>query len=92
MDRQPLQTESAAVVSTAKLQRLFGAAVRAHRETAGLSQEGLALEAGVDRSFVSQIERGVRQPSLTTIWKLAAALGVAPSNLLLQVEKQLSST
>jgi transcriptional regulator with XRE-family HTH domain len=58
----------------------------------GITQERLALDAGVDRSFVSQIERGVRQPSLTTIWKLATALDVAPSLLLQQVEKGLAST
>lgn len=80
------------MVAAAKLQKLFGAAVRAQREVVGLSQEGLALEAGVDRSFVSQIERGVRQPSLTTIWKLADALRVAPSALLVQIEKRLPAS
>lgn len=64
----------------------FGAVVREQRTAAGLSQERLALDAGVDRTFVSQIERGIRQPSLTTIWKLAEALGMAASTLVQRTE------
>lgn len=47
----------------------------------------MALEASVDRTFVSQIERGIRQPSLSTIWKLAGALGISPSLLISRTEK-----
>jgi transcriptional regulator with XRE-family HTH domain len=54
---------------------------------ADLSQEKLALEAGVDRTFISPLERGGRQPTLATLWRLAAALGVAPSELIIGVEK-----
>lgn len=78
------------MVAAAKLQKLFGSTVRAEREAAGLSQEGLALEAKIDRSFVSQIERGEQQPSLTTIWKLAGTLGIPTSTLLQRTEKALA--
>ena len=65
----------------------FGAAVRDLRERRGLSQEDLGFEADLDRTYVSGIERGVRNPTLTTIWKLAEALGVTPSRLLKAAEE-----
>lgn len=65
----------------------FGKVLRELRGSVALSQEALALQADVDRTFVSQIERGIRQPSLATIFKLASALGVKPSTLIAKVEK-----
>jgi transcriptional regulator with XRE-family HTH domain len=65
----------------------FGAAVRDLRERRELSQENLGFEAELDRTYVSGIERGVRNPTLTTIWKLAEALGVTPSRLLKAAEE-----
>ena len=47
----------------------------------GLSQEGLALEAEVDRSFVSRIERGIANPSLKVICKIATILKKHPRDL-----------
>jgi transcriptional regulator with XRE-family HTH domain len=41
----------------------------------------------MDRTFVSQIERGVRQPTLTSLYALAKAVGTAPSKLLAQVSR-----
>ena len=64
----------------------FGRVLREQRLARGLSQEALALEAGVDRTFVSQLERGIRQPTLTTLWKLAGVLRIAPSELVQQME------
>ncbi len=69
------------------VQQAFGEALRMQRNAVGLSQEGLALRAAVDRTFVSQIERGIRQPTITTLWKLAEALQVTPSSLVLKAEK-----
>jgi transcriptional regulator with XRE-family HTH domain len=65
----------------------FGAAVRDLRERRGLSQENLGFEAELDRTYVSGIERGVRNPTLTTIWKLAEALESTPSRLLKAAEE-----
>jgi transcriptional regulator with XRE-family HTH domain len=67
----------------------FGRILREQRDTAGLSQEALALSADVDRTFVSQIERGIRQPTLTTLCKLARALDIQPSTLVARMEKLL---
>jgi transcriptional regulator with XRE-family HTH domain len=59
----------------------FGQAIRAIRNRRGISQEALALQCGLDRTYISGIERGTRNPSLTNILKLAAALEVRPSEL-----------
>jgi transcriptional regulator with XRE-family HTH domain len=67
----------------------FGRVLREQRNSAELSQEQLALNADVDRTFVSQMERGIRQPTLTTLFKLARALEVQPSTLVSRTEKQL---
>lgn len=58
------------------LSRQFGAAVRRHRELVRLSQEDLAGRAGLDRTYVSGIERGTRNPTLRILQRLADALGV----------------
>lgn len=50
--------------------------LRQARETCGLSQEALALAAEVDRTYVSQLERGVANPSLLIICRVAEALGL----------------
>lgn len=67
----------------------IGSVLREQRSARGLSQEALALQADVDRTFVSQIERGIRQPTLTTLCKLATALDVLPSTLVARMEKLL---
>jgi transcriptional regulator with XRE-family HTH domain len=76
-------------MSTERISRAFGRVLREQRRVCRVSQETLALEAEVDRSFVSQIERGVRQPTLATLWKLAAALNVPPSRLVEKAERLL---
>ena len=64
----------------------FGKVLREVRLEAGLTQEQLGLEAGVRRTFVSLLELGEQQPTLTTIIKLAEALGTTPSELIARVE------
>lgn len=64
----------------------FGKVLRERRKLAGLTQEQLALEADVQRNYVSLIERGVNQPTITVIFKLAAALRCSPSLLVADVE------
>jgi transcriptional regulator with XRE-family HTH domain len=59
----------------------FGAAIRTLRQERGLSQEELALEAGIDRSYTGGVERGERNVSLTNVFKIADALQVAPSDI-----------
>lgn len=67
----------------------FGVVLRSLREERGLSQEQLGLETGAGRTFVSQLERGVKGSSLKTLFRLADFLDVAPSEVVLRVEREL---
>jgi transcriptional regulator with XRE-family HTH domain len=72
-----------------QISTVFGQVLREQRISRDLSQEQLALAADVDRTFVSQMERGIRQPTITTLMKLAGALGIQPSTLVIRMEKLL---
>jgi transcriptional regulator with XRE-family HTH domain len=67
----------------------LGVALRRLRLAAGMSQEQLGLESGVQRNFISLIETGQNQPTIGTIFKLAAALDTKASKLLADAEKLL---
>ncbi|MGV9005939.1 MAG: helix-turn-helix domain-containing protein [Brevundimonas sp.] len=60
----------------------LGKNVRAIRTEIGLSQEELAFRAGLKRSYLSDLERGTRNPTVRALGRIADALGVAPSRLL----------
>ena len=62
--------------------KAFGVVLRRLRQEAGLTQEQLGFEADLRRTYVSLLELGQQQPSLTTILKLATALGRRPGELL----------
>ena len=68
----------------------FGKVLRARRTAAGLSQQDLAFEAGLDRTYVSLLERGLRQPTLTTLFCLSSSLGAEPEVLVAQVRQRLA--
>ncbi len=57
------------------------------REQKGMSQELVSGLAGIGRTHLSAIERGVRKPTLETFWRISEAMGVRPSVLLEAVEK-----
>lgn len=77
---------AAARDTTMTPERAFGAVVRAARRARGLSQERLALESGYDRSYIGELERGEKSPSLRTIFRLARVLEMPPSQLLARAE------
>ncbi len=60
----------------------FGEKVRLRREELGLSQEEFAFQSGVHRTYVSGVERGVRNPSLTMVERITKALGMNFSGML----------
>ncbi|WP_165323544.1 helix-turn-helix domain-containing protein [Rhizorhabdus phycosphaerae] len=62
--------------------QLLGLNVRHHRKLRGMTQEQLALECGMERSYVSDLERGRRNPSVRALGRLAEALGIEPRTLL----------
>lgn len=70
----------------------FGVVLRELRVEADLTQEQLGFEADIRRTFVSVLELGQQQPSLTTILKLASALGISGSELLQKVERTMNSS
>ena len=63
----------------------FGAKLRSLREARGLSQERLALNCGLDRTYVGSVERGERNISLINIKRLAASLDVMVEELLIGI-------
>lgn len=65
-----------------KLRENFARNLRKARHASGLSQEGLANEAGIDRTYVSSLERGVYSASIDMIERLADVLKVEPAGLL----------
>jgi transcriptional regulator with XRE-family HTH domain len=65
-----------------ELPQILGHNVRAWRKRRGMSQEELALECGMKRSYVSDLERGTRNPTVKAIARLAAALQIEPDALL----------
>ncbi|NML06527.1 helix-turn-helix transcriptional regulator [Sphingomonas sp. G-3-2-10] len=62
--------------------QLLGVNVRRYRRLRGMTQEALALEVEMERSYVSDLERGTRNPSVRALGRLAAALGGHPAQLL----------
>jgi transcriptional regulator with XRE-family HTH domain len=64
------------------VRRLIGRNVRRLRIEKGWSQEQLAFESGLHRTYVSGVERGVRNPTVLILAQLAEAVGVAPADLL----------
>ncbi len=70
------------------ISRLFGTAVRMRRMATGLSQEALAERAGLHPTYVSMVERGVRNPTLDVSDRIARALKIGLSKLLEEAQQQ----
>lgn len=68
-------------VNKNRLLSSLGQSIRNQRQQKGLSQEGLAAVAEFDRTYISLIERGKRNPSFTNLYRLAEALGVSIGKL-----------
>ena len=67
---------------SANVIKCFGASVHKLRSDLGISQETLAEHAHLHRTYIADIERGARNPTLLTIKKLAKGLGVSTADLL----------
>ena len=65
-----------------ELREIFAANIKRLRKERGMSQEDLAFESGLHRTYISGIERGIRNVGLDNIGVIAEALGVAPEVLL----------
>jgi transcriptional regulator with XRE-family HTH domain len=67
-------------------QERFGESVRASRGALGISQEELAARSKLHRTYVAGVERGIRNPSLNSIIKIAEGLGIPASALFRRME------
>lgn len=70
----------------------FGRVLRDLRKQAGLTQEQLGFEAELERNYISMLERGERQPTLTTLVKLARPLQSKASHMVALVETAADAT
>ena len=69
---------------------MIGDELRKAREKAGLSQEKLGFEAEVHRTYVSQLERNKKSPTVTVLFRICKARKVKPSRLIARVERAAS--
>lgn len=72
--------------SKKKILLALGQLVKQQRTVLGISQEELGLRANLDRTYISGVERGVRNPSITAVVSLASGLGITVANLLENLE------
>lgn len=67
-------------------ERAFGDALREVRRSKTLSQEALGFDSDFDRTFISLLERGLKSPTVRTVFRLAEVLKVRPSELIRRAE------
>ncbi|HEY9867115.1 MAG TPA: helix-turn-helix transcriptional regulator [Candidatus Obscuribacterales bacterium] len=73
------------------LAKVFGKVLKQRREALNLSQEELAFEAGLHRTYISLLERGVKSPTLNVLFRLANALDIPASQFIQEIEVQLKT-
>ena len=69
------------------IEKLFGQILQQLRKERGFSQEALGFKTGYHRTYISLLERGKKSPSLQTIFHLAMALKISPSEMIKRIEK-----
>jgi transcriptional regulator with XRE-family HTH domain len=75
-----------------ELDEAISIVLRKHRKMSKLSQEQLAHESGLDRTYISFLERGLRKPTIHTIFRLCGSLGINPSIFIREVEKLIENS
>lgn len=78
--------QSASANSSISIEGTFGAVLRVLRIGKTMSQEELAHVSGYHRNYIGMLERGEKSPSLRTLFNLAGALTISPSEILKRVE------
>ena len=74
---------------TTQISLAFGKVLRQLRQGAELTQEQLGLEAELQRNYISSLELGEKQPTITSIFKLSQALKIRPSKLVALIEAEM---
>ena len=69
------------------LKERFGILLKDLRTKKGYTQSALAIDCELDRTYISLLERGKRQPSLTTLFSIARVLGITPSSIVKELER-----
>jgi transcriptional regulator with XRE-family HTH domain len=69
-----------------ELRNRFGRLIRRRRGAAGLSQEALAAKAGLHRTYIGLLERGLRNPTIDVVCRLARALGTTMTAMVAELE------
>lgn len=75
-----------------KIEEAFGLTLQKYRTDAKLSQEQLAFNSGLDRTYISLLERGKRRPTINTVFALAQTLNIKPSILMQDIENILTES
>lgn len=75
-----------------KIEEAFGLTLQKYRTDAKLSQEQLAFNSSLDRTYISLLERGKRRPTINTIFALAQTLNIKPSILMQDIENILTES
>lgn len=70
------------------LKEAVSTVVRSHRARLGISQEKLSVKAGLDRTFVSKLEKASRNPTVESIFRVSHAFGVLPEDLLKEIREE----
>lgn len=73
------------------VEQAFGNVIKRQRQKLSISQEKLAELAELHRTYISQLERGLKSPSLGALFSIASALQTQPHLLILEVEQELSN-
>jgi len=68
-------------------ERAFGEVLRQVRKNRGMSQMDLFMESGIDRTYISAVERGIQSPTIRMIVRFANCLRVRPSDLVRRMEQ-----
>ena len=74
------------------LKHAFGMTLKRVRKEKGFSQEGLALEADIGRSYMSDLERGISEPGLEMVFRICETLQIKPSEFVRKMERKVKIT
>lgn len=72
------------------LAKVFGEVLKELRNEIGISQENLAYESELDRSYISMLESGLRKPTISTLFQISNPLKKTPSEIMKIVEERYS--
>lgn len=70
---------------------VFGKTLKTLRSDVDMTQSELAYATSLDRTFISMLERGLRQPSLYSLFKIAEAFNKKPSEIVIMMEKKMEA-